>query len=111
MLWDVPKIQEHWFDIEGWLQANVGHCMNVPLSKEIILGSKGDIATDRLFDLCILIAKYHTLSSKLQGTTPDLNVFVRSIKSTFEVEKDYYKVRSKPNKFRLDWMMYRPYLA
>ena len=42
--------------------------------------------TDRIIDLCILVAKYHIFSSKLQGTTSHLIAFVQNIKNRFEVE-------------------------
>ena len=77
MFWDCPKIQVYWFDIHCWLHANFSHCSKILLSGElIILGSKVNTVTDRIFDLFMLIAEYHIFTSSLQGTTPHLNVFI-----------------------------------
>ena len=52
-------------------------------SKElVILGSKVKMVTDRLLDLCTLIAKYDIFTSRLHGTTPHL-MFV-CFNQTFE---------------------------
>ena len=52
--------------------------------------------TDRIIDQCILIAKYHIFTSKLQGTTPHLNAFAQNMKHRFEVEK-YYSIVDPTN--------------
>ena len=96
--------------IEGWLHKHFEHCTNITFSKElIILGVRANLVTDRIIDLCILIAKNHIFTSKLQGATSHLNGFVQNMKNTFEVEKYYYIVNSRPNKFYKDWILYRSY--
>ena len=74
MLGNCPKVQEFWFDIQGWLHAHVVHCNTITLSEElVILGCKPDSVTDKHFDLFLLMAKHHIFASKLQGTLPHLN--------------------------------------
>ena len=110
MFWECPKVQDFWLEIQGWLHKNFEHCTNVTFLKDlIILGVTANLVTDRIIDLCILIAKYHISTSKLQGTTPHLNAFVQNMKNRFEVEKYYYIVNSRPNKFYTDWILYRSY--
>ena len=78
MFWDCPKIQNYWFDVQGWLHTSFTHCTDIIFSKElVILGSKANVVTDRILDLCILIAKYNIFIAKLHGTIPHLNVFTR----------------------------------
>ena len=105
MFWECPKVQDFWLEVQGWLYKHFEHCTNVTFSKELII--LGVRATDRIIDLRILIAKYHIFTSKLQGTTPHLNAFVQNMKNRFEVEKYYYIVNSRPNKFYNDWILYR----
>ena len=60
MFWDFPKIQDYWFDVHGWFHTSFTHCTDIIFSKElVILGSKANVVTDRILDLCILIAKYN----------------------------------------------------
>ena len=99
MFWECPKVQGFWLEVQGWLHK---HCTNITFPKElIILGVRANLATDRIIDLCILIAKYHIFTSKLQDTTPHLYAFVQNMKNSFEVEKYYYIVNSRPNNFTL----------
>ena len=106
--WNCPKIQDYWFDVQGWLHNNFAHCTDVVFfSKELVfLGSKENVVTDRVLDLCILLAKYNIFISKLHGTIPHLYVFVSYVKSRSAVEKYYYLVNSRQNKFYADWMLY-----
>ena len=89
MFWNCPKVQDYWLEVQGWLHKYFQHCTNDTFSKElIILGVRANLVTDRIIDLCILIAKYHIFTSILQGTTtPHLNAFVQNMKNRFEVEK------------------------
>ena len=62
--------------MQGWLLSNFTHCTDVGFSKElVILGSKENVVTYRVLDLCILVAKYNIFISKLHGTIPHVNVF------------------------------------
>ena len=98
MFWECPKVQDFWLEVQGWLHKHFEHCTNVTLLKElIILGVTANLVTDRIIDMCILIAKYHIYTSKLQGATPHLNAFVRNMKNRLEVENYYYLVQQAQN--------------
>ena len=106
MFWDCPKIQDYWFDVQGWLQTSFTQCTNIIFSNElVILGSKANVVTDRILDLCILVAKYNSFISKLHGTIPNLNVFTRLLKNRAVLEK-YYTLNGRPNKFHADQLLY-----
>ena len=110
MFWECPKVQDFWLEVQGWLHKHFEHCTNITFSKElIILGVRANLVTDRIIDLCILIAKYHIFTSKLQGTIPHLYAFVQNMKNRSEVEKYYYIVNSRPNNFYIDLILYRSY--
>ena len=114
MFWDCPKIQDYWFDVQGWLHTTTSftHCTNIIFSKElVILGSKANMVTDRILDLCILIAKYNIFISKLHGTIPHLNVSPRFLKNRAVLEKYHYTLNGRPNKFHADWMLYSSLLS
>ena len=111
MFWDCPKIQEYWFDVQGWLHTSFTHCTDIIFSKElVILGSKTNMVTDRILDLCILIAKYIFIS-KLHGTIPHLHYFTRILKNGAVLEKYYYTLNGRLNEFHVDWMLYSSLLS
>ena len=111
MFWDCPKIQNYWFDVQGWLHTSFTHCTDIIFSKElVILGSKANVVTDRILDLCILIAKYIFIA-KLHGTIPHLNVFTRFLKNRAVLEKYYYTLNGRSNKFHAEWMLYSSLLS
>ena len=112
LFWDCPKIQDYWFDVQGWLHSNFTHCTDVVFfcfffSKElVILGSKENVVTARVLDLRILIAKYNIFIWKLYGTIPHENIFVSYVKNRSAVEKYYCLVNSRQSNFFVDWMLY-----
>ena len=80
------------------------------LSKEfIILGCVDSFYTDRIFDLIVLIAKYHIFVSKVKNTLPNINVFVFHIINQFKNEKYFHAVNNSFEKFRKDWQQYKPF--
>ena len=84
MFWDCPKIQDYWLDVQGWLQTKFTHCTDIIFPKELVsFVSKVKMVTDRILDLCILIAKYNSFTSKMHGTSPRLNAFIRYLKSMY----------------------------
>ena len=89
------------------LYTSFTHCTDRIFSKElVILGSKANVVTDRILDLCILIAKYNIFIAKLYGTIPHLNVFTRFLKNRAVLEKYYYTLNGRSNKFHAEWMLY-----
>ena len=51
MFWDCPKIQDYWFDVQGWLHTSFTHCTDIIFSKKlVILVSKANMVTDRILD-------------------------------------------------------------
>ena len=80
MFWDCQEIQDYWFDIQGWLHANFCCCRKILLSRElIILGSKVNTVTDRIFYLFMLFAStVSSLQDRKPPTAPHLNVYTEA---------------------------------
>ena len=88
MFWDCPKTRNFWLHVQSWIHTNLTHCDNLTFTKELIIfGSKINIATDRIIDLFIFMAKHHIFIAKIQGTTPHLNTLIMKTKSRFLAEK------------------------
>lgn len=110
LFWDCPRVQNFWLDVQDWIRSNFRHCDNIQLSKELIfLGLKDNVVTDRIFDLFVLVAKYHIFTSKLKGHTPNINVFVKIIKSRFAADRYQYFFDSTCNRLFNDWQPYTLY--
>ena len=78
MFWNCPQIPDYLFDVQG-LDTNFTCFTEIIFSKElVILGSEVNTVSDRILDLCILIAKYKIFTSNLHGTIPHINVAIRS---------------------------------
>ena len=59
MFWNCPQTQDCLYDIQG-LDASFTRFTEIIFSKElVILGSEVNTVSDRILDLCILIAKYN----------------------------------------------------
>ena len=107
MFWDCPKTRNFWLHVQSWIHTNFTHCDNLTFTKEfIIFGSKINIATDRILDLFILMAKHHIFTAKIQGTTPHLNTLIMKTKSRFLAEKYYYTVNNLSSMFTSKWVLY-----
>ena len=112
LFWNCSKIQDYWFDVQGCIHTNLTHCTDIIFSKELlIIGSKVNMVTDRILDFYILIAKHNIFISKLHGTVPCLNIFIRFLKNRDILEKYYYRLNGRPNTFYADWMLYSSFLT
>ena len=68
------------------------------------------MVTDRILDLCILIAKFFFIS-RLYGTVLHLNGFTRFLKNRGVLEKYYYvKWQTKQIPCRLDTAQLTPFM-
>lgn len=106
MFWECEQIQDFWRDLENWLHEKFVHCTDITFSKElIILGSKQNVITDRIFDLIILMAKFHIFVSKLRDVNPHLNCLIRNIKNMYIIEK-YRRAISDMHTVKNDWLLY-----
>ena len=46
-----PKIQDYWFDVQGWLHTSFTHCTHIIFSNELVIfDSKATVVTDRTLD-------------------------------------------------------------
>ena len=53
----------------------------------ILFGLDQNVQTNRMFDLIILMAKFHIFKSKLQKGKPNVNIFIHSLKQRAVIEK------------------------
>ena len=104
--WECEKVETFWMQLENWLHTSFPHCSSIVLSRELILlGYKENIITDRIFDLIILMAKYHIYTSKLRNVNPYLNCFIRKVKHMYKTEV-YRLAINEFFKANNDWLLY-----
>ena len=107
MFWDCAKVQSFWKLFIDWLHRNVVHCMNINLSKKLILfGRVANIVTDKVFDLLILCAKYHIFTCKMNKKTPHFQTFLKTMNQTFECERYNAMICNAAGKFHKNWRLY-----
>ena len=110
LLWECPKVQEYWSEVQSWFRSNFTHCNTVLFSEQlIVLGCTSDFSSDRVFDMLLLEAKRHIYISKLKGKTPHINIFIHNIKTRFQVEKYHSIVNHTYDRFCHDWIAYEPF--
>ena len=107
MFWDCPITQQFWMDVSSWMTEKCEHCVNLIFSKELIVfGSKEQFKSDKVFDLILLLAKFHVYKCKLQDTIPNKAAFVKMLKSRYEIERYNNAVTSNLHRFFVDWVLY-----
>ena len=89
MFWNCAKTQVFWLDFVDWLCIKFSRCNQLRLSKELVIFgyNNSNVHTDTILDLFILLAKYHIFHAKTTSDKPLIQVFVRTVKQRFVVEK------------------------
>ena len=106
MFWDCIKTQVFWRDWIYWLVTHFPHCSHLRLSKEfVIFGCESNLYTDIIIDLLIPLAKYHIFQAKTNNSTPLIQVFFRTVKQRFVVEKYNAVVNINTFNFRREWTL------
>ena len=84
------------------------NCQNLRLFKEfVILGTKVNFKTDKIFNFIILLAKFYIYKSKLDDTIPKLDIFMNSLKKRYSLEKYRAVINENKHKFDMEWLMYK----
>ena len=74
------------------------------MSKELaIFGYNSYVHTDNIFDLFILLAKYHIFHAKTNNGNALIQVFVRTVKQRFVVEKYNAVIKDNIANFNKEW--------
>jgi hypothetical protein len=108
LFWDCEKTHNFWMTFHTWLLDNFLHCANVRLSKQLILcGYQENNTSDKIFDLFLLMAKYHIYTSKIQAVCPHFSVFLRTLKQRFTIEKYNAYLNNKDIIFNRNWGLYK----
>jgi hypothetical protein len=112
LFWDCIKTQVFWSNWIDWLHTNFPHCSNLRLSKEfVIFGCESNLHTDRIIDLFILLAKYHIFQAKTNNSAPLIQVFLRTVKQRFAVEKYNAVMNINTFDFRREWTLYNHFFC
>ena len=107
LFWECTYSQIFWTDVLKWITDNCQHCNNLTLSKELVIfGVKQNIVTDKVFDLIMLLAKFHIYKCKLQTAIPNKTAFVQQVKYRYIVESYSHALSGSRQKFAVDWLPY-----
>jgi hypothetical protein len=110
LFWNCEKTHNFWMTFHTWLLDNFLHCANVRLSKQLIIcGYRENNTSDKIFDLFLLMAKYHIYTSKIQAVCPHFSVFLRTLKQRFTIEKYNAYLNNKDRIFNRNWGLYQKF--
>ena len=108
LFWDCQHVQKFWSDVTAWLNNNCVTCTGIVLSKTLVIfGVETNFKTDHVFDLLILIAKFHIYKCRLQEKIPDLNFFKNIVKHRYMIEQYRHGISGSMGKFIVDWLPFR----
>ena len=108
LFFECPQIQTFWDNLVNLLKRKCMNCQNLTLSKEfVILGTKVNFKTDKIFNFIILLAKFYIYKSKLDDTIPRLDIFMNSLKKRYSLEKYRAIINENKHKFDMEWLMYK----
>ena len=103
-------VSNFWLDINNNFIQNLSHVRRFDLSKELILfGTKDGIVTDKPLRLLLMCAKFYIYSLRFTDAVPNYNVFIRSFKFRYNLEK-HYNENMNNNNFELMWHPYQELL-
>ena len=70
------------------LYTYFSQCRQLRLWKELVIfGCNSNLQTDQIWDLFILLAKYPIFHAKTNNGSPLIQLFVRTVKQRFAIEK------------------------
>ena len=105
--WECQHVQKFWTDVTTWLEDGCIACTGITLSKSLVIfGIEKDFRTDHVFDLSILLAKFHIYKCRLQEKIPDLNALKNIIKHRYLVEKYRHGISGLMGKLTTNWLPY-----
>lgn len=109
MFWHCQRVQQFWTDLAKFLQDQCTHCDLFNFSEEIvILGVKENVITDLVFDLILLLSKFHIYKCKLGDSRPNINTLHSMIRQRYEIEQYNHCVNDKREEFQRNW---NPYMS
>ena len=109
LFWECQHTHKFWTDVNKWLNDNCVTCAGMVLTKTLIIfGVESNFKTDCVFDLLILMAKFHVYKCRLQEKIPNLRSFINIVKHRYLVEKYRHGISGSMGKFTVDWLPYRP---
>ena len=110
LFWECPMANRFWTEFNIWMKNNFSHCLNLSLSKRLILlGWDEKIDTDKVFDLFILLAKFYIYTTKLNNCSLLFTTFVQNIKHYFQIEKHNASLNGKSEEFKIKWTNYNTF--
>ena len=112
LFWECSYVQNFWTSLSDMLLEKCYHICNLTFTPELVIfGCKNNFISDDVFDLIILLAKFHIYKCKLTAVTPNITHFKRILCDRYEIEKTRYFTKCQNVKFYQKWMLYHHLVA
>ena len=108
ILWTCPFVVSFWESFQNTLNSK---CDNISLSLTeniVLFGHDRYFKSDNLFDLVLLLAKFHIYSCKMNNVRPNMDTFLCKLKFRHEIEKYAARRDMSYNSFLVRWYTYLP---
>ena len=107
MFWRCAQINEFWKSLEELIKRKCVIANNLSLNENVVLfGIDENFITDSTFDLIILIAKHYIFNSKINKCKPTVTVFIKILKTRYNLEKYIAATQLTLPKFNDSWINY-----
>ena len=107
LFWDCILVKTFWIFFVQYFTENCPQFFNLSLdAKVIILGESNNMATDEIFDLFLLLAKFFIYKCKVTGVLPDMKHFKHIMKFRYQIEKRIHYNKNLHKKFHEKWILY-----
>ena len=106
LLWSCPVSQTFWTELISLLSGICQTFTGLSVSElSIIFGMKSN-NSDPVFDLIILLAKFHIYKCKLQNSLPNILHLKHIIRNRYYIDKYNSKINGSETKFERVWLPY-----
>ena len=109
LLWHSSFTKRYWKDVNTWLCNRCTHLENFKLSENfVIFGHIDDTILDPIFELIILLSKYHIFNCKTSKSLPNLIQFKNLLAERYNIEKARLVVHNGLSiaQFENNWRQY-----
>ena len=108
IFWSCPYVVAFWENFQNTMNTK---CENISLTLSeciVLFGYDRFFKSDNLFDLILLMAKFHIYTCKCNNVLPNMNIFLHTLKLRYEMEKYVARRDMSYNSFSVRWLTFLP---
>jgi len=105
LFWECPETKRFWKELQNIFNNRCLHSFNFKFTKNLVFfGHCETIATDKICDFIILMAKFFIYRCKVQGINLNVKLFIKELYNRYSIEMIISKNK---NQCKCDWAPYQ----